>query len=116
MIYQWHIFLASLDPTKGSEQAGWRPVLVISREAVNQLLRVVNIVPLTSHKSEERVVYPNEVLLLAGTAGLKVDSIALCYQIRTVDKTRLDQHLGELTDTELQNQIANALKFQLDIN
>lgn len=115
MIYQWHIFLASLDPTKGSEQAGRRPVLVVSREAVNQLLRVVNIVPLTSRKSMERIIYPNEVLLPAGTAGLKVDSIALCYQIRTIDKTRLDQHYGELADSELQNQIAEAIKFQLDV-
>lgn len=40
MTYQWHIFLASLDPTKGSEQAGKRPILVVSREAINQLLPV----------------------------------------------------------------------------
>lgn len=38
MTYQWHVFLASLDPTKGSEQAGKRPVLVISREQINQFL------------------------------------------------------------------------------
>ena len=47
MKYQWHVFLASLDPTHGSEQAGRRPVLVISRERVNQLLPVVNI--MSSH-------------------------------------------------------------------
>ncbi|MCA9963141.1 MAG: type II toxin-antitoxin system PemK/MazF family toxin [Anaerolineales bacterium] len=116
MTYQWHVFLASLDPTKGSEQAGRRPVLVVSREEVNQLLRVVNIVPLTSRKSEERIIYPNEVLLPAGAAGLKVDSIALCYQIRTIDKLRLDQHYGELTNPTLRSQIIEAIKFQLDIS
>lgn len=36
--YQWHIFLAALDPTRGAEQAGRRPVLVISREKINQHL------------------------------------------------------------------------------
>lgn len=57
MTYQWRVFLASLDPTKGSEQAGKRPVLVISRERINQLLPVVNIIPLTSRKSEKRIIY-----------------------------------------------------------
>jgi mRNA interferase MazF len=35
MRYQWHVFLASLDPSQGSEQAGKRPVLVISKEEIN---------------------------------------------------------------------------------
>ena len=74
MKYQWHVFLAVLDPTRGSEQAGRRPVLVISRERINQLLPVVNVIPLTSRKSTSRVIYPNEVLLPFGVAGLKVDS------------------------------------------
>ena len=86
MNYQWHIFFASLEPTQGSEQAGRRPVLVISRERINQWLPVVNVIPLTSRKSAARVIYPNEVLLPAGAAGLPVDSIALCYQIRTGQK------------------------------
>ncbi|MEI9479481.1 MAG: type II toxin-antitoxin system PemK/MazF family toxin, partial [Deltaproteobacteria bacterium] len=55
MTYQWRIFLASLEPTKGSEQSGMRPVLVISRERINQMLPVVNVIPLTSLKSAERV-------------------------------------------------------------
>jgi mRNA interferase MazF len=86
--YQWSVFLASLDPTTGSEQTGKRPVIVVSRERINQLLRVVNVIPLTSRKSPARLIYPNEVLLPAGSAGLTVDSIALCYQIRTLDKSR----------------------------
>jgi mRNA interferase MazF len=100
--YQWHVFFAVLDPTRGSEQAGRRPVLVISQERINQLLPVVNVVPLTSRKSDTRVIYPNEVLLPAGTAGLRMDSIALCYQIRTLDKSRLGEELGELDDVDLQ--------------
>jgi len=105
MKYQWHIFLASLEPTKGSEQAGRRPVLVISRERINQLLPVVNVIPLTSRKSAERVIYPNEVLLLTGVAGLQVDSIALCYQIRTLDKSRLEEDMGELMEANLRQEI-----------
>lgn len=115
MTYQWHIFLAVLDPTRGSEQAGRRPVLVISRERINQLLPVVNVIPLTSRKSDRRTIYPNEVLLPAGTAGLRVDSVALCYQIRTLDKSRLEQDLGELDDTDLQRAILEAILFQLEM-
>lgn len=113
MTYQWHIFLASLDLTQGSEQAGKRPVLVISREQTNQVLPVVNVVPLTSHKG--RQIYPNEVLLPAKTAGLKVDSIALCYQLRTLDKTRLGRDFGELTDVGLKHAVLNAIRFQLEM-
>ncbi|MBI4772465.1 MAG: type II toxin-antitoxin system PemK/MazF family toxin [Chloroflexi bacterium] len=69
MKYQWHVFLASLDPTQGAEQAGRRPVLVVSQERINQLLPVVNVIPLTSRKSTSRAIYPNEVLLPGGTAG-----------------------------------------------
>lgn len=112
--YQWHIFLASLNPTKGSEQAGRRPVLVISRERINQLLAVVNVIPLTSRKPG-RTIYPNEVLVPAGTAGLRVDSIALCYQIRTIDKGRLEQEMGEVKDEQLRQEILAALRFQLEM-
>lgn len=115
MKYQWHIFLASLDPTKGSEQAGRRPVLVISQEKINQLLPVVNVIPLTSRKTPSRAIYPNEVLLPSGAAGLRVNSIALCYQIRTLDKQRLEKDWGELRDARLRQEIQEALRFQLDI-
>ncbi len=101
--------------TLGSEQSGRRPVLVISRERVNELLPVVNVVPVTSRKSASRTIYPNEVLLPAGKAGLQVDSIALCYQIRTLDKSRLERDLGELADGNLQQQVIEAVRFQLEL-
>jgi mRNA interferase MazF len=113
--FQWTIFLASLNPTTGSEQAGRRPVLVVSRERLNQLLPVVNVLPLTSRKSPMRTIYPNEVLIPAGTAGLSADSIVLCYQIRTLDKRRLEHTIGELQDSALRAAILEALRFQLDM-
>lgn len=115
MTLQWGVFLASLDPTLGSEQAGRRPVLVISREQINQLLPIVNVVPITSRKSPQRTVYPNEVLLPSGVAGLTQDSIALCYQIRTLDKRRLERQLGFLQDAALRAAVVAALQFQLDV-
>ncbi len=76
---------------------------------------MVNAIPLTSRKSTSRIVYPNEVLLPAGVAGLKVDSIALCYQIRTLDKGRLEQDLGHLADTGLRQEVLAAIRFQLEL-
>ena len=87
MEHRWYIFLANLDPVIGSEQGKTRPVLVISEEEINQILPVVNILPLTSRKADRRI-YPNEVLIPAGTGGVEKDS-NLCHQIRTIDKRRV---------------------------
>jgi mRNA interferase MazF len=69
MVFRWHVFLANLDPVIGSEQGKTRPVIVISEETINQLLSIVNVIPITSRK-QDRSIYPNEVLLSPGIAGL----------------------------------------------
>lgn len=106
------MWLANLDPVVGSEQGLTRPVLVISQTALNDILPVVNVLPITSRKGNRRI-YPNEALLPAGTAGLMVESIALCYQIRTLDKRRLGRLFGTLDDETLRQAIIDALNFQL---
>ena len=113
--YKWHVFIANLDPVVGSEQGKTRPVLVISEEEINQILPVVNVLPITSRKPGRKI-YPNEVFLPALTAGLETESILLCYQIRTLDKKRLVKEIGWIEDAELQEQIYDALCFQLGIN
>ena len=113
--YKWRIFLANLDPTIGSEQGKTRPVLVISEEEINQILPVVNVLPITSRKPGRKI-YPNEVLLAAKIGGLQKESILLCYQIRTLDKKRLIKEIGKIGDIGLQGRIFDALCFQLGIN
>lgn len=112
MNYRWTIYLVNLDPTVGSEQAKTRPVIIISDESMNQILPVLNILPLTSYKSG-RIVYENEVFLKKEDTKLDKDSIALCYQIRTIDKTRLIKKIGEVKSEKLRNEIEEALRFQL---
>jgi len=114
-VKKWHIYLANLDPTIGSEQGKTRPVLVISEDDVNTYLNCVNIIPITS-KKEDRFIYPNEVLLTAGSSELKNDSIALCHQIRTIDKKRLISHLGIVEHKSLKKEIFDAISFQLGFN
>lgn len=50
-----------------------------------------------------------------GTAGLVADSLVLCYQIRTLDKQRLSRQLGVLNDAALQDEVIEAICFQLAI-
>jgi len=114
-VSRWEIWLANLDPVVGSEQGRTRPVLVLSSTALNQVLPVVNVLPITSRKSNRRI-YPNESLLPVNTAGLTSESIVLCYQIRTLDKQRLIKKFGLIDDESLQNQILEALEFQLELS
>lgn len=113
-INRWSIFRANLDPVIGSEQGKTRPVLVISDDDINALLNCVNVIPITSRK-RGRTVYPNEVLLPAGTYNLPNESIILCHQIRTLDKRRLSLKYGDIADLSLQDEIIEALSFQLGL-
>jgi mRNA interferase MazF len=89
---QWSVWLANLDPVVGSEQGKTRPVLILSQTSLNRLVPVVNVIPLTSRKSNRRI-YPNEALLPYASCGLTVDSIALCYQIRTLEQATANTRL-----------------------
>ena len=111
---KWGIYRASLDPVIGSEQGKSIPVVIISENEINNLLNVVNILPITSRKVG-RQVYPNEVLIPKQLFGLESESIILCHQIRTIDKRRLSLKYGDITDIELQTQTMEALCFQLGI-
>lgn len=113
-VERWSIWRANLDPVVGSEQGRIRPVLVISETAANDILPVVNVLPITSRKPGRRV-YPNEALLTPGTAGLTEESLVLTYQVRTLDKRRLSRLYGKLDDTASQEQILAALFYQLGV-
>ena len=105
-------FLADLNPVIGSEQKRKRPVLVVSNEDFNQLMPVVTVLPITSLK-KGRKIYPNEVLIGKGVAGLSVDSLVLAHQIRTISKIRLIRPLGTAAEPDLQFAIEEAIRIHL---
>jgi len=113
-MYRWNIYLVNLDPVVGSEQGKTRPALVISEEEINKILPVVNILPLTSLK-EDRRVYSNEVKINSADSSLDKDSLILCYQIRTIDKSRLIKKIGEITSDRLKQEIMDSLSYQLGL-
>ena len=88
--------------------------MILSSTALNRILPVVNVLPVTLRKPNRRI-YPNETLIPANTAGLTFESIIMCYQIRTLDKQRLIKNYGKLEDENLRKQVLDALKFQLEI-
>ncbi len=114
MNYKWGVFKADLNPVRGSEQKGTRPVLVASDEDFNRVMPVVTVLPITSLK-EGRKVYPNEVFLKKGIGGLSKDSIVLAHQIRIISKQRLKDLIGVIDDYHIQEEISEAIRVHLNL-
>ena len=95
-IERGHIYRVNLDPIVKSEQQGnARPCVVLSLTAYNRKLRTVGVVPLTS---SPRALPP--LIVPVPSAG-KTESMALCNQIRTIDKSRIIKHLGAVSLEDL---------------
>lgn len=107
------VYDARLSPTEGSEQAGTRPVIVVSRDAINKNSPVIVVVPLTNAANVKRQ-YPNNVLIRKGDGGLSVDSVALGGQVRAISKSRLLRPRGSLSPESLQ-ALNRALRITLDL-
>lgn len=106
------VYMAGLDPVIGSEQGGWRPVVIVQNNRGNLHAPTVIAVPLTG--STGKPALPTHVHLPAGEAGLWRHSIALCEQVRTIEKSRLGRYLGALDGTRL-DEINRALRISMDI-
>lgn len=103
------IYYASLDPVIGSEQEGNRPVVVVQNNYGNQYNPTLIIAPLTKILKKPNL--PTHVLVNRNYF-LKYDSQILLEQIRVIDKTRLINYLGTLTEQEKQ-KIDSALNRNL---
>lgn len=103
------VYWVNLDPVIGSEVGKGRPAIVVQNEAANRSSSTVTVIPLTS---STRKVYPFQVPVPAGEAGLPQPSKALCEQVRTLSVNRLTERLGSLPD-ERMNEIREALDRHL---
>lgn len=107
------VYWAVLSPVVGSEQSGTRPVVIVSRDAINLTGIVLIIVPITARENKKHI-YKSHVELRMGEAGLNCDSVALCEQVRAISQNRLKDHLGSLSAARM-TQINVALKIALDL-
>ena len=106
------IWLADLNPTRGSEQAGTRPVLILQNNSINRFTTTVLTIPLTTNV--QRAALPSCVLLPKGAGGLASDSVALCHQLRVLDKSRLKRRLGNISNQEI-SAIESCVMFTMGI-
>ncbi len=107
------VYDARLDPTEGSEQGGTRPVIIVSRDAINASSQVVLAVPCTTYRPSRRI-YPSQILLKAPDGGLDSDSVALGEQVRVLAKTRITRLRGVLSASALA-QLNRVLLIALDL-
>jgi mRNA interferase MazF len=99
VIRRGSVVLVDLDPTRGHEQRGLRPCVVVSDAEVVTAQRypLVGVIPLTS-RAGEGALYPR---VAEGASGLRLASWALTDQVRSVDKRRVVRHLGRVANEEL---------------
>jgi mRNA interferase MazF len=115
MVDKWEIYFVNLNPIRGSEQKGQRPVLVVSNEAVNKNLPICTVIPFSSYKTNDKV-YPTEIILNKMATGLSKDSILMIQQIRTIDQTRITgAKVGEIKDEIIKNKINSKIKDYFDL-
>lgn len=90
------IFYADLSPVVGSEQGGLRPVLIVQNDVGNRYSPTVIAAAITSRMTKTRL--PTHIDIYASDAGLSKDSVVLLEQIRTIDKQRLKEKMGHLSE------------------
>jgi mRNA interferase MazF len=106
------VFWFEPDPVLGSEQAGRRPAIVLTRDAVNSSSPVIIVLPMTTFRGQS--LYPSDVMIQAPEGGLRQDSVAVGLQLRAIDRRRLGQRLGRVGGAIL-HEIEEAVLQVLDI-
>ena len=93
------IFYADLSPVIGSEQGGIRPVIIIQNDIGNKYSPTVIVSAITSQINKAKL--PTHVEISSVEYGLNRDSVVLLEQIRTLDKKRLKEKIGHMTEIDM---------------
>lgn len=112
MVKRGDIFYADLSPVIGSEQGGVRPVLIVQNDIGNKYSPTVIAAAVTSQINKAKL--PTHIEIDAATYGLSKDSVILMEQVRTLDKKRLKEKIGQIDD-ELIEQVNNALMISFGL-
>lgn len=107
------IYYADLSPVVGSEQGGVRPVLIVQNDIGNRHSPTVIAAAITSQREKTKL--PTHISLDAVSCGLAKDSVVLLEQVRTLDKKRLKERMGELDSTDM-HKVDNALSVSFGLN
>ena len=106
------IYYADLSPVVGSEHGGVRPVLIVQNDVGNKYSPTVIAAAITSQHQKAKL--PTHIEINTGKSGLAKDSVVLLEQIRTIDKRRLREKMGEVENYSM-NKVDEALSISFGI-
>ena len=109
-IRRGELYYADLSPVVGSEQGGVRPVLVVQNDVGNKYSPTVIAAAVTSKLTKAKL--PTHIEISGRSFGLQKDSVILLAQIRTLDKRRLKERIGALSETTMR-KVDGALLISL---
>ncbi len=109
-MFRGEIYYADLSPVLGSEQGGYRPIVVLQNNKGNKYSTTVIIAPISSKVFKNDL--PTHVLI--EEPFLEKKSVILLEQIRTIDKKRIDEKIGDLSN-DVMERVNEAIKTSLDI-
>ncbi|MFV0394056.1 MAG: type II toxin-antitoxin system PemK/MazF family toxin [Coprobacillaceae bacterium] len=110
MITRGEIYYADLSPVVGSEQGGYRPVLVLQNNKGNKFSTTIIIAPISSKMTKN----PLPTHVVVENECLEKKSVVLLEQIRTIDKQRVREKVGEV-EKIIMSQVDQAIRTSLDI-
>ncbi|MFA6941697.1 MAG: type II toxin-antitoxin system PemK/MazF family toxin [Clostridiaceae bacterium] len=107
------IYYADLSPVVGSEQGGIRPVIILQNDVGNKYSPTVIVAAITSQINKAKL--PTHVEISSDDYGLNKDSVVLLEQVRTLDKRRLKEKIGHMTEDDI-FKVDEALIISLGLN
>lgn len=113
MIKRGELYYADLSPVVGSEQGGIRPVLVVQNDVGNKFSPTIIAAAVTSKINKAKL--PTHIELPSNLYGLNKDSVILLEQLRTLDKRRLREKIGELS-FDTMNKVDKAILISLGLS
>lgn len=113
-IQRGEIYFVNLNPVQGREQAGKRPVLVLSIDAINQLPLVVTVIVGTKGENVTRD-YPTNIRISTVESGLPIETVFLCFQLRSLDTSRFPKDpVGQLS-AEKMEEVEEVVRYCLGL-
>ncbi len=106
------MYVVSFDPTVGAEIRKSRPAVILQNDIANRHSPITIVAAITSKVDDS--LFPTEVLVRAGEAGLIRDSVILLNQLRSIDRTRLVRRVGHLARMTM-SQVDRALAISLGL-
>ena len=113
-VQRGEIYFVDLNPVQGREQAGRRPVLVLSIDDINRLPLVVTVLVGTKGENIPRD-YPTNVRLSTAETGLPIETVFLGFQVRSLDSKRFPTSpAGRVTGTTLK-RVEDTVRYCLGL-